>query len=54
MLNVTDLLSRFSRTRPKPSLFHLEGGTEDQLLGGTEKSRRRAIAAKRKRNDLGL
>jgi hypothetical protein len=39
---------------PNRPISYLEGGSEDQLLGGTEKSRRRAIAAKRKRNDLGL
>jgi len=52
MLNAMDLLSRLSRI--KPSLFHPEGGSEDQLLSGTTKSRGCTIAAERKSNDLGI
>jgi hypothetical protein len=54
ILNAMDLLSRFSRTCPRPSLFHLEGGSEDQLLSSTAKSRGCTIAAERKSNDLGI
>ena len=38
----------------KLSLLQLEGGTEDQLLSGTAKSRGCTIVAERKSNDLGL
>jgi hypothetical protein len=40
--------------RPNPSLFQFEGGSEDQLLSGTAKSRGCTIAAERKSNDLGI
>ncbi len=36
------------------SLLHLEGGSEDQLLSSTAKSRGCTIAAERKSNDLGI
>jgi hypothetical protein len=38
--------------RANPSLFQFEGGSEDQLLSRTGKSRGRDVAAKPQRNDL--
>jgi hypothetical protein len=45
-------MQRFRPIHSDRSLSYLEGGSEDQLLGSTAKSHRRAMATKPKSNDV--
>jgi hypothetical protein len=49
----TDLSTSVGKPAPEGSNLQLEGGSEDQLLSSTAKSRGCTIAAERNSNDLG-
>jgi len=50
----THSISNLSASKTIRQNLHLEGGSEDQLLSSTAKSRGCTIAAERKSNDLGI